>query len=107
MDSELDMTVDEETWIEEHQVYCPVPWCCARTLRRSRCGDVNGPYEGLHVARIEYAKGEAKRVQRQLASLRKMGVKDPEMSLGFARLMQDGVDTGLLLHGRKGRRKLV
>lgn len=110
MNSDLDMTVDEESWIKEHPVYCPVPWCSAHALRRARCGDVDGNYEGLHIARIEYARGEAARVKQQLRSIQKMGVKDPETMFGLLRIVQDAVDTGLvpLQKGmRRGRRKIA
>lgn len=104
--SDLDQTVDEMSWIVEHPVYCPVSWCTAHNLRRARCGDKDGDYEGIHVARIEYAKGEAKRVERAFKARRDAGISDPEFSLAFARTIQDGIDTGLLTFGRKGRRRL-
>ena len=110
MDSDLDMTVDEESWIKEHPVYCPVPWCSAHDLRHARCGDKDGDYEGLHVARIEYAQGEGKRVKQQLSSLRRMGVADPEMSLALAHMLQQSIDLGLVPMKpgmKRGRRRLV
>lgn len=107
LDFDLDMTVDEESWIKEHPVYCPAPWCNANKLRRARCGDVGGEYEGIHKCRIAYAASEAARVRKQLASLRRMGTREPENMLGMLRLMQDAVDTGLLPTGRRGRRRLV
>lgn len=106
MNTELDQEVDEAGWIREHPVYCPVPWCSAHDLRRARCGDGDGPYEGLHVARIEYARGEAARDARQIGALRKLGVGDPELMYGFARMGQEAVDLGLV-PGRRGRRKLI
>lgn len=110
MDSDLDMTVDEESWIKEHPVYCPVSWCSAHNLRHARCGDVDGPYEGLHVARIQYARGESQRVKRQIANIRKMGVSNPELSFGMSQLFQEALDTGLvpLQKGlKRGRRRLA
>lgn len=106
LDSDLDMDVDEQIWIKEHQVYCPVPWCAAHNLRGARCGDVDGDYEGLHKARIKYAEGEAARVKAELNRLKRFGTEDPEQVLCMLHLMQSSVDLGLT-PGRKGRRKLA
>jgi hypothetical protein len=106
MNTELDMTVDDESWPNEHPVYCPVPWCAAHDLRGARCGDKDGDYVGIHVARIEYAKGEARRVERALQRRRDAGVADPELALAISRMLQDSIDMGTVKLGRKGRRRL-
>lgn len=55
IDSELDMTVHEDSWVKEHPVYCPVQWCRAHKLRSVRCGDRDGDYVGIHVARMPWS----------------------------------------------------
>lgn len=89
----------------EHPVYCPVPWCTAHAHRHGRCGDKDGPYEGIHAARILYAKGAPARVRQALRKREKAGIPNPGLSLSLAVVVQDAVDTGLI-PGRPGRRKL-
>lgn len=103
---DLDMTVDESTWIRENPIYCPVPWCSAHKLRNVRCGDVDGDYEGIHVARILALPREGQRTAKEVEALREMGLEHPELALGILRMTQDAVDQGML-KGHRGRRKLV
>lgn len=104
---DLDMTVDEQSWLLEHPIYCPVPWCNAHNLRGVRCGDWAGDYEGIHVARIRAVPREARRVAQEVEILRRCGHADPELTLGLLRMQQDAVDSGSAKGGRKGRRNLV
>lgn len=89
--SELDQTIWESHWVKDHPVYCPIPWCTANKLRHSVCGDVDGDYIGIHVARIKRAAHVP---------------PPPELAITLGRVRQDGIDMGLL-KGRRGRRKAV
>ena len=102
---DLNMTVDEHSWLREHAVYCPIPWCHAHKLRHVRCGDADGDYEGIHVGRIRAVNRDAKQAAREINALVEMGCEDPGLSLGILRMMQDAIDQGTL-KGRRGRRKL-
>lgn len=103
--SALDQDVNEAEWIEAHPVYCPIPWCTANTLRRARCGDQDGPYEGIHVARMRYATGQAARDRSEVLRASTMGLSNPGLAVGLARLHQEAVDMHLV-PGRRGRRRL-
>ncbi len=102
---ELRQDVDEQDWIRANPVYCPVPWCSAHVLRTARCGDMDGPYLGIHAARLDAVDAASRRTRADLHVLRQLGVQDAETSLALARWVQDSVDHGLL-PGRKGRRRL-
>lgn len=104
-DCELDQEIDEWGFLRDHQVYCPVSWCSANKLSTDRCGDADGPYEGIHVARIEEVKRSSVRDTKAIRALQKMGMGDPELVLGLGKMIQRAVDSGLL-KGRRGRRKL-
>lgn len=111
MNTDLNMDVDEDGWLEEHAVYCPISWCTAHKLRRARCGDKDGDYVGIHVARLEYAKKEGKRMEQALRRRTEVLGLAPELaefSLSMDLLTQQAVDTGLVkIKGiRKGRRRL-
>lgn len=99
------MDVSAQSWIREpgHHVYCPVPWCRANTLRTARCGDVDGDYEGIHVARIKYAPKFQKLEQRRLDFYKSLGFENPELTASLIRINQDSIDMGFV-KGRKGRR---
>lgn len=98
------MEVDDQGWVKEHPVYCPVPWCAAHNLRFARCGDQDGDYEGIHVARIKYALGMRCREQRRVAALKRNGIEDPDVLLGLLRLNQDAIDMGMA-PGNPGKRR--
>lgn len=73
----------------EHPIYCPVPWCKAHKLRTVGCGDAQGPYEGLHVARLQYVKQWARLEQRRSKIL-------GPLVAAQGRVIQDGIDMGLI-----------
>lgn len=103
MNYELDLTVHEDSWVLDHPIYCPIPWCSANKLRTARCGDKDGEYEGIHVARIAYIAQSARSDRRRIAFYRKLGVSNPELAAGMARALQDSIDLGMM-KGRRGRR---
>ncbi len=105
MDCGLDQSIDEDRWVKENPVYCPVPWCNAHKMRRFRCGDAEGDFVGIHVARMAYVGRFTAIEKRRAKDFREGGVTNPELSAGMVRMLQDWVDVGLL-PGRKGRRKV-
>ena len=108
MNSDLDQGIDESGWLQEHPVYCPVTWCTAHKFRFDRCGDGDGPYVGIHEARIAYVRQAAALDVRQVRMLMASGLAEAEamQAYGVLRLLQDAVDRGDLV-GRQGRRRLV
>ena len=103
MNTDLDMTIDAYSWVKEHPVYCPVPWCNAHKMRDRRCGDVDGDYIGIHVARLRYVRTWNKGIARKMQLYRELGLRNPEMIVGHDIMIQDAIDAGLL-KGRRGRR---
>jgi len=101
----MDLDTDEDGWVKDHPVYCPVTWCNAHKVRTLRCGDSDGDYEGIHIARIKYVKRFNAAHGRRVEELRAMGLEKPELLAGFERLRQDSVDFGFL-PGIKGKRRL-
>jgi len=99
----MSLDVDDDTWVRQNPVYCPVPWCNAHKLRSSRCGDKDGDYEGIHVARIKAVPRSARTTERRVAAYRAAGVRDPELAVSLQRVLQDAIDAGVA-RGRKGRR---
>jgi len=94
----MDLPGDEEDWVQEHPVYCPVPWCSAHALRHARCGDTDGPYEGIHIGRIRRVRTAARRTQRRLVAWQAAGlsVEDAILVEGVTVMLQDAEDRGLV-----------
>jgi hypothetical protein len=105
LNADLDQTIDDVGWVKENPVYCPIPWCAAHKLRTARCGDADGDYWGLHVARIEYVKTAAANDKRLVRFFEKLGSRDPAFDAAIHRTIQDSIDMGLT-QGRRGRRRL-
>lgn len=94
----FDESVDNDHWVRDHPIYCPVPWCSANKLRTALCGDQDGPYEWIHAARVAYLP----RAQRERARL----VEKYGKSAWLVVTRQDSIDMGFMPKGRKGRRRL-
>jgi hypothetical protein len=99
---DLDMSVSARTWTRDHPIYCPVPWCNAHKLRVSLCGDADGEYEGIHVARIRYVARWAKLEAKRAKAYADLGC---DHLTWRTRVQQDSIDMGLE-RGRKGRRNV-
>lgn len=103
-DYELETDIDRHEWLKNHPVYCPVSYCAAYRMRYAECGDKDGSYDGLHQARISYAKRFVQIEKERVAFLSKLGMKNPEFAAGMERARQDSIDMGLS-PGRRGRRR--
>lgn len=101
---DLDQTMDEEAWIREHPVYCTIPYCRAHKLRFDRCGDKDGPYEGIHVGRIRSVKRNQKRMERRLTMYEEMGYskEQAERAVWLSMFFQQAIDTGAMTGKKRG-----
>lgn len=99
----MSLPIDDDSWVRENPVYCPVPWCKAHKLRTARCGDADGDYDGIHVGRVRAVQAFMRSHQRRVSLYKEIGVGNPERAAWSDRVMQDAIDAGLT-PGRKGRR---
>lgn len=104
-DLDMSLNMSDDQWVKDNPVYCPVRWCSAYKQRFSRCGDEDGNYEGIHVARVKYVSRFALNYSRRVKQLRDLGMKEPERMVAHERIRQDAVDAGLA-PGKRGRRQL-
>ena len=106
---ELDQEIDDHAFVTDTPVYCPVPWCNAHNLRFAACGDADGDYDGIHVARVRYVPRAAELVEQQLRSIEEGGQsrESAELTLSLLCLHQDSIDMGSIPKGRRGRRWLT
>lgn len=108
--SELVMGLDEDA-VAARGVACPVDWCEAYAFRFARCGDADGPFEGVHQGRLN-----AERVVVATEARRRRATQTENLPLaaGFSQLLRDlenqgdipGVEGPRLKRQRAAREKL-
>lgn len=88
--SELVQGLDEEE-IASRGVACPVDWCEAHAFRHARCGDADGPFEGIHRGRIDAERTVAATWTRHVKRTATEGLP---LAAGFSRLFDDMANAG-------------
>lgn len=83
--SELVQDLDDEGFAARG-IACPVDWCSAHAFRFARCGDADGPFEGVHRGRLDAERTVAATWARQM---RRTATEGLPLAAGFSRLFED------------------
>ncbi len=90
--SELVQDIDDEEFAARG-VLCPVEWCEAHTHRHARCGDTDGPFEGIHQGRLNAERVVAATMARKV---RRTATEGLPLAAGFSVLFDDMANRGEL-----------
>lgn len=90
--SELVQGIDDEEFASRG-VLCPVDWCEAHAHRHARCGDADGPFEGIHRGRLNGERVVAATTARKVKRTATEGLP---LSAGFSMLFDDMANRGEL-----------